>query len=382
MLPLAVGGSDYEILLELGALLIGLGLLARLADRVGVPTIPVYLLAGLVLGELREGPLTFSADLIEIGADLGLVLLLFMLGLEYSGEDLRRNLARAAPAGAVDALANFTPGLVAGLLLGWDVVAAVLLGGATYVSSSGVIAKLLDDLDRLANRETPGILSLLVIEDLAMAVFLPLISVLLVGTGLVEASLLLVGALVTAALAVWFAMTRGHWVSRLLAVRSDEVLLLLTLGLVVLVAGAAEGLQLSAPVGAFLVGIALSGTVAERARRLLMPLRDLFAAAFFVFFGLGIDVDALPAVAVPAVVLALVTGATKVGTGAWAAGRQGVGRPGRLRAGTTLVARGEFSLILAGLGVAAGVEAELGPLVAAYVLVSVLGGSALARAMP
>jgi CPA2 family monovalent cation:H+ antiporter-2 len=324
MPPLAVGG-DYGVLVELGALLIGLGMLARLADRVGIPTIPVYLVAGMALGELGEGPITFSSELIAVGADLGLVLLLFMLGLESSGEELRRNLARAAPAGAVDAIANFTPGLVAGLLLGWDLVPALLLGGATYISSSGVVAKLLDDLDRLANRETPAILSILVIEDLAMAAFLPLVSVLLVGTGIVDAAGLLVAALGAAGVALWVAMTRGHVLSRLLTVRSDEVLLLLTLGLVVLVAGAAEALQLSAPVGAFLVGIALSGPVAERARRILSPLRDLFAATFFVFFGLGIEVGTLSSVALPAVALALVTGATKLGTGMWAAARIGVG---------------------------------------------------------
>jgi CPA2 family monovalent cation:H+ antiporter-2 len=379
MPPLAVGG-DYGVLVELGALLIGLGMLARLADRVGIPTIPVYLVAGMALGELGEGPITFSSELIAVGADLGLVLLLFMLGLESSGEELRRNLARAAPAGAVDAIANFTPGLVAGLLLGWDLVPALLLGGATYISSSGVVAKLLDDLDRLANRETPAILSILVIEDLAMAAFLPLVSVLLVGTGIVDAAGLLVAALGAAGVALWVAMTRGHVLSRLLTVRSDEVLLLLTLGLVVLVAGAAEALQLSAPVGAFLVGIALSGPVAERARRILSPLRDLFAATFFVFFGLGSRSARCRPSRCPRSRWPSSPGRPSWGRGCGRRPGSASGRAGRLRAGTSLVARGEFSVIVAGIGVAAGAEAELGPLVAAYVLVTVLAGSALARA--
>jgi monovalent cation:H+ antiporter-2, CPA2 family len=106
---------------------------------------------------------------------------------------------------------------------------------------------------------------------------------------------------------------------------------------------------------------------------LLGPLRDVFAAVFFVFFGLSTDPAALPSVLVPAALLAVVGVATKVLTG-WAAGRRaGVGPAGRLRAGVTLVARGEFSIIIAGL-VAASVTPAFAPTVAAYVLImAVLG---------
>jgi CPA2 family monovalent cation:H+ antiporter-2 len=141
----------------------------------------------------------------------------------------------------------------------------------------------------------------------------------------------------------------------------------------------AQRLQVSAAVGAFLVGIALSGPAATQAHRLIGPLRDLFAALFFLFFGLQIDPATLPPVLVPALGLAALTVLTKSLTGWWAARRAGVDRAGRWRAGAELVARGEFSIVIAGLG--AGLEPELGPLAAAYVLLLAVAGPILARAV-
>ena len=308
-----------------------------------------------------------------------MVLLLFTLGLEYTGDELVRNLRSGAPAGAVDILASGLPGLAAGLLLGWSFEAALLLAGVTYVTSSGIVAKLLSDLGRLGNRETPVVLSLLVIEDLVMAFYLPFVAVLLTGSGLAtgagSVAVALTAALGTLVVAVRF----GPRLSRILGHESNEVLLLTVLGTVLLVAGAAESIKVSAAVGAFLVGIALSDQVAHRSTELIMPLRDLFAAVFFVFFGLQIDAGALPEVAVAAIVLAVVTAGTKMWTGWWAAARAGIAIPGRVRAGTAIVARGEFSIVIAGIAVAEGIEPELGPLAAAYVLLLAFAGPLLAR---
>jgi CPA2 family monovalent cation:H+ antiporter-2 len=157
------------------------------------------------------------------------------------------------------------------------------------------------------------------------------------------------------------------------------VVLLTTFGLVLLVAGAAQRLQVSAAVGAFLVGVALSGPVAEQARVLLTPLRDLFAATFFLFFGLQTDPTSIPPVLSLAIGIGLITALTKIATGWWAARRIGVASRGRFRAGSTLVARGEFSIVIAGLGVTANLEPDLGPLAAAYVLFLAVAGPLLAR---
>ena len=193
-----------------------------------------------------------------------------MLGLEYSGDEVAASLRAGLPAGLADLVLNFPPGFVAGLLLGWDPLEALLLGGVTYISSSSIVAKVLDDLDRLGNRETPAIvLSVSVIEDLAMAPYLPLVAVLLAG-GTFIAGVLSVGAAVAAvAGALVVALRHGRAVSRGISHPSDEVVLLTVFGLLLVVGGVAESLQLSAGVVAFLVGLMISGSVADRARQLL-----------------------------------------------------------------------------------------------------------------
>lgn len=376
-----VAASDdaARVLIELGLVLSTLALLARAADRMGLSPIPLYLLAGLAVGRGGVVDLDLSEEFIRIGGDIGVVLLLLALGLEYSPDDLRAGLRAGWTAGVIDFVTNFTPGLVCGFLLGWDARAAVLLGGVTYISSSGVIAKVLDDLGRLGNRETPAVLSVLVIEDLAMAVYLPVVAVLVAGSSIVSGSVAVGVAVSAIAIALYVALRHGAGLSRLLFSRSDEVLLLSVLGVTLLVAGAAEQIQVSAAVGAFLVGVALSGPVSERASALIGPLRDLFAAAFFFFFGLRVDPTDLPSAAFVAIALGAVTAATKVATGWWAAARIGAGPRGRLRAGTALVARGEFSIVIAGIGVAAGVEADLGIVSAAYVLLLAISGPILTR---
>jgi len=187
-------------------------------------------------------------------------------------------------------------------------------------------------------------------------------------------------ALVTVAVVLAVTLRWGRTISRLVFTPNDEVLLLVVLGLALLVAGLAQRLQVSAAVGAFLVGIAVSGPAAASAGPLLAPLRDLFAAVFFVFFGLQTDPAQIPGVALPALALAVVTVLTKLAAGWWAGRRAGIGPAGRVRAGTVLVARGEFSIVIAGLAVAAGVQARLGPLATAYVLTLAVLGPLLTRA--
>lgn len=367
------------VLIELGAVIIGLAILARLASRLAIPAIPLYLLAGLAFGEGGIFPLVTTAEFIELGAEIGLILLLLSLGLEYSARELVSTLKAQAPVALVDLAVNFAPGFAAGVFLGFGVVPAMVLGGVTYVSSSGVAAKLLHELGRVGNRETPVILSILVVEDLAMAVYLPILAALLISgvslTGL-GIALLAVGGVV-AFLALSLHLDVG--LSRLLFSHSDEALLLTILGLAILVAGVAELVQVSAAVGALLVGIALSGPAARGAQALLTPLRDFLAAIFFVFFGLIVDPGLIPPVLGPALTLAFFTAITKFATGWWGAGRAGVGPRGRARAGATLIARGEFSIVIAGLAVASGVDADVGALSIAYVLVLAILGPLAAK---
>lgn len=363
--------------IELGLAIVGLAILARIATRFGVSSIPLYLIAGLAFGNGGLAPLHLSESFIRLGAEIGVLLLLFMLGLEYTGDDLKENLRHSLPNGALDFVANFFPGFGAGLLLGWKLIPAIFLGGVTYISSSGVIAKVLGELGRMSNPETPLVLSVLVLEDLAMAVYLPLVNVLLVGGGTVRILISVSVAVGVVILVLFVALRYGDRLSRLAAHQSDEVVLLTTFGVVLLVAGVAQRFQVSAAIAAFLVGIAVSGPIAEHARRLIAPLRDLFAATFFFFFGLEVDPATLRPMLPVAAILALATAATKVLTGVLAGRRSGLGREASLRAGLTLIPRGEFSIVIAGLGAA--VEPALAPVSAAYVLLLAIAGPLLAR---
>lgn len=367
------------VLIELGIVFLVLALLGRVASRIGIPSIPLYLLAGLIMGEGGFIPIAAGEDFLAIGAQIGVVLLLLLLGLEYSPDDLRVGLRTTWRAGILDGVANAVPGFAVGLLLGWSVTASILLAGVTYISSSGIIARLLDDFDRLANRETPVILSLLVMEDIVMAVFLPILAVLLVGATLVQGAIAAGIAIAIVAAAFFFALRFSHHVSTVVHSHSRELLLLGVLGLAFLVAGLAEAVQVSAAVGAFLLGLTLSGNVADQVRGLMPPLRDVFGGIFFVFFGIGIDPRDLAPVLLPALGLAVLTAVTKIGTGIWAARHAGIGPKGQWRTGLSLIPRGEFSIVIAGLGVAAGAEAMLGPLAAAYVLILAVAGSILMR---
>lgn len=371
--------STALLLVEIGALLLVLSLLARFGARFGISPIPLYLLAGLALGNGGVLPLSASNEFFSVGSEIGVILLLVMLGLEYSASELVGSLKRSKLAGAMDAVFNALPGAAFAIILGWGPIAALALAGITWVSSSGVIAKLVRDLGRIGNRETPVILSVLVIEDLAMAFYLPVLSAVVIGAGIMEGAITLAIAVLVVLVILLVALQWGRFLSRLFPAEHAEALLLGVLGLTMLVAGLADRVNVSAAVGAFLVGIALSGPVAHNATQLLTPLRDLFAAIFFVFFGLATDPADIWPVLLPALALALLTIVTKTASGYLAAKHAGIGKLGRWRTGLSLAPRGEFSIVIAGLAVGAGLEPQLAPLATAYVLVTIIVGSITTR---
>jgi len=367
-------------LIELGAVVFCLGLLARLAGRIGMSPIPLYLVGGLCFGAGGVVELSGMKEFSHLSGEIGVILLLLMLGLEYTATELVTGLRRSWKAGILDFVLNFLPGAALAALLGWGVVGAMVMGGVTYISSSGIAAKVITDLGRIGNRETPVILSILVFEDLAMAIYLPILTATLAGVSFLG-GLQTVGvslAVVTVVLLV--ALRHGHHVSKAVHSENSEVFLLNLLGAALLVSGVAAVLQVSAAVGAFMLGIAISGATAHSATRILEPLRDLFAAIFFVAFGLNTDPTSIPPVLAWALVLAVITAATKIITGVWAAKRAGIARPGRFRAGAALIARGEFSIVIAGLAVTSGVVTdELAALATAYVLIMAIMGPLAAR---
>lgn len=366
--------------LEFGLLLLVLGALARVAHMLSMSAVPLYLLAGLLFGDGGVFGVEVSDGFLEVVAELGVLILLLLLGLEYSGDELVRTAKQQGKTGLVDVLLNATPGVVIALILGWGLPGAVALGGITYISSSGIISQVVRDLRWRRNPETRPVVSVLIIEDLVMAPYLPILTVILTGTGLAAGLISVSVALVVVAVVIGVSMRGSRRIRRLFNTRDPVSLLLLVFGAAIAAAGIAGFADFSPAVAAFLVGLLLTDEVAEVARRRLDPLRDLLAAVFFAYFGITTDPGDIPGVLLPAIILVIVTILTKFATGWFAAKTVQGTTVGKLRAGALLSARGEFSIVIAGLVAISGVlPPQFNALVATYVLITATVAPLMAR---
>lgn len=370
-----------DLLVAIGGALLAAGLLARLGRRIGLPTIPFFMAAGIIFGPNTPGiALVDDPHDLELLAALGLILLLFHLGLEFNLDDLVAGGRRLVGIGAAYLVLNVGGGLVFGLALGWGTSEALVIAGAVGISSSAIVTKLLIELRRLANPESRLILGVIVVEDLFLALYLALLAPVLgeadgAGEAAREFAIAFAFLIALIALARWGA----RWVGHLVSSRDDELLTVSFLGFAVLVAGVAAELGVSDAIGAFLAGLVLAETVvAGRITRLVLPLRDAFAALFFFTFGLTIDPADAGEVAGPVAAAVAMSIVLNLAAGLLAGRVEGLDRVGAANVGFTILGRGEFSLILATLGVAAGLDERIGPFVALYVLILALLGPILA----
>jgi CPA2 family monovalent cation:H+ antiporter-2 len=359
-------------LVGLGAVVLLAGLVARAGRRVGLPSIPCYMIVGILFGPGTPGPvLVEHPEDLAVLAALGLVLLLFHLGVEFPAEQVLGSGRRLFIAAGFYIGLNVSAGFLLGLALGWGTAEAMVIAGALGISSSAIATKLLIELHRLTNAETPVILGIIVIEDLFLAFYLALLAPVLSDSDS-PLELALDIAISFGFLLALFAIARygARAVATLLGTREDELLAVLVVGLVALVAGLSEQVGVSDAIGALLIGLVVSRTsLQERVERLVLPLRDVFAAVFFVVFGLTIDVGDLGGVAVPAIIAAVVTLVVNLTAGVITARLFGYNQRGAVNVGLTILGRGEFSLILATLAIAAGLDSRIGPFVALYVLI-------------
>ncbi|MGI5214445.1 cation:proton antiporter domain-containing protein [Plantactinospora sp. CA-290183] len=359
-------------LIGLGALVLVAGLLARGGRRLGLPTVPFFMLTGILLGPATPGPvLVRHPEDLALLASVGLVLLLFNLGVEFPIGQVLGSGRRLFIAAACSIGLNVSAGLALGFGLGWGTSEALVIAGALGISSSAIATKLLIELRRLTNAETPIILGIIVIEDLFLALYLALLSPILSGADSAAEVALHIGmSFGYLLLLLLLARYGARAVTMLIGSHSDELLAILMVGLVVLVAGLSAEVGVSDAIGALMIGLVVARTaVRERVERLVLPLRDVFAAVFFVAFGLSIDVGALGSVAVPAVLAALITVVVNIGAGLITGSLFGFNQRGAANVGLTVLGRGEFSLILATLALGAGLNPKIGPFVALYVLI-------------
>ncbi|MFD0888414.1 cation:proton antiporter, partial [Streptosporangium algeriense] len=370
-----------DALIALGGSFLAAGIIARLGGRIGLPTIPLFMLAGIIFGPHTPGLALVEnpADL-KVIATLGLIFLLFYLGLEFSLDSLVAGGSRLALAGTVYILLNVGGGLVFGFVLGWGTREALVLAGVLGISSSAIATKLLVDLGRIGNPESRLILGIIVVEDIFLALYLAVLQPVLSGADSFAAAALSFGRafaflIVLTALARW----GTRLVDRLVTTKDDELLVVMFTGLAILTAGIAEELGVSDAIGAFMIGLILSSTrAAPRIRQLVHPLRDAFAALFFFAFGLSIEPGDMLSVAWPVAAAVVLTLALNVAAGALAARMNSFGAAQAVNISLTVLSRGEFALVLATMAAAAGLDGRLAPFIAGYVLVLALFGPLIA----
>ncbi|NIB98084.1 cation:proton antiporter [Halobacterium sp. R2-5] len=355
-----------ELLLEFGIALTVLAVFGAVARRFDQPVIPAYIAAGVLVGPYAPTSvatvslqLVSESAVVETLAEVGIVLLLFFLGLEFDVGTLVRNRRRLSAVGGIDLLVNAAVGVALGLAFGFGPVGVFLVAGVVYISSSAIVTKALTDAGWLANPESEVILGTLVVEDLVIAVYLAVAAAIVGGGGDVESALATVVQSFVFLTALAGAAHYGtQYVDRAFGVSADELFVLRVVGVTVLVGGVALSVGASEAVAAFFVGTAFSGTdLVHRIESLVVPLRDVFAAVFFFSVGLGTNLLVVADVWLLLAVAVLATTAAKLASG-YASGRvYGLDDRRSARVGLGLVARGEFSLIIATLAATSANEA-------------------------
>ncbi|MEA1931818.1 MAG: cation:proton antiporter [Euryarchaeota archaeon] len=371
------------LLLEVGALFTAVALCGLLAKRIGLSVIPFYIIAGIICSPFVVGrldlPYIQNTEFIGIGAELGIVFLLFFLGLEFNLDRLLESRQLIGKAGLIDLGINFPVGFALGYLFFGDLIAATLLAGIIYISSSAIITKSLIDLGWIANDEANPMLGTLVFEDLFIAVYLAVVSAIVIGGGDIGAAAQSVGIALGFIFLLLLLVQYGNGLfERLLATDSHEYFLLRAVGVTILVAGAALALGVSEAVAAFFIGMAFSSTThVHELERLLEPIRDLFAAIFFFWIGLITDPLLIVGVAGYLAVAILASTPTKLLSGYWSGRVYELSHTRSVRVGAGMVTRGEFSLIIATVA-AAGTGPVLTETIPAFavgyvLLMSILG---------
>jgi len=370
---------------ELAVTVILLAVLGIVARRFGLSAIPAYLLAGLLLGPNEPEALALiqPSEVTDFVAELGLVFLLFFLGLEFTLTRLRGTGRHLGLGGTVDLAANLGLGLIVGFAAFGFSSAALILAACVYVSSSAIAVKGLIDFRRLADDETDLVLAILVFEDIVVALMLGFAAA--GGGGVDETLVILAKALgfITAGLAA------SRWLSgpidRLLDRLPLEFFLLAVFGFLVGAAAIAEELGLSGAIGALMAGVVLSETsVRDQIEERFFSFRDIFAALFFFAFGLSIDLGALGDVGWIVALAVVLTLIGKLGGGLVAGAVGGFTRRQGLNTGAALVAHGEFTIILAQIAsenpsISVGQRTDLVAFAGLYVLATATIGLALMK---
>ncbi len=369
----------HTTILEIGVICFVLFFSGLLAKKLRFSLIPLYILTGLFVGRFIH-----KTVVTEFLSEIGIILLLFLIGLEFSFGGLLRNGQKLFRAGIYDLALNLPVGLIVGLALGWDIISSLLLSGIVYISSSAIICKNIVDLKRAVYPETECLLGILVFEDIFIAIYLAVLS------GIITAGQLEFAPVTIATLkALGFCLglmligkVLRKQLEKILDVESTELFVLLMFSIILLTASAARLLGLSDAIGAFFAGMVIAETRQKaRTLELIAPLQYITVAIFFVSFGIITDYSALGAVFWWALLLVGISIPFKLLTGIFAGRAYELNRRAQIRLGLSLLPRGEFSIVIAAVATTGvvGFSHHLQALTVLYVLILAMLGSVLTR---
>lgn len=377
-----------HMVLEVGLAIVLIAAAGLLSAKLRFSVIPFYILIGMAVGPHapKLGFLDFrfieSAPLIDFMGRLGVLFLLFYLGLEFSVGRLVKSGRSIAVGGTIYILINFTLGLLLGFMLGFPLKEVLIVAGITTISSSAIVAKVLVDLKRTANPETEMILGIIMFEDVFLAVYISILSGMVLSSASSVGGVLLSALLALAFMLGFLIIGRKALplLNKLLNIRSNELFLLVLFGGLLVIAGISEKLHVAEAIGALLTGLVLAETThMKRIEHLILPFRDFFGALFFFSFGLTIDPLTLGDALWFSLAAVLLTLFGNFLAGMLAGRSAGLSPQASANIGLTIVSRGEFSIIVANLGKAGGLLAILQPFAALYVLILAILGPLLTK---
>ncbi|ACS99266.1 cation:proton antiporter [Paenibacillus sp. JDR-2] len=377
-----------HIILEVGLAIALIALAGLLSAKIRFSVIPFYILIGMAVGphsvEFWHFDFRFieSAPLIEFMGRLGVLFLLFYLGLEFSVGRLIKSGRSIAVGGTIYIAINFTLGLLFGWLSGFPFQETLVIAGITTISSSAIVAKVLVDLKRTANPETEMILGIIMFEDVFLAVYISILSGLILSGSTSIGGIILstVIALVFMLALLTLGRKAAPMLNKLLNIRSNELFALVIFAGLFLVAGLSETIHVAEAIGALLFGLVLAETEhMKRIEKLILPFRDFFGAVFFFSFGLTIDPTALGGAVWLSLAAVAVTLIGNLTAGMLAGRSAGLSPKASVNIGLTIVSRGEFSIIMANMAKAGALMAVIQPFAALYVLILAILGPLLTK---
>lgn len=377
-----------HLVYEVGTALVLVAIAALLANKFKFSIIPFLIILGMVVGPHAPHfgviDLRFieSEEIISFLGRIGVLFLLFYLGLEFSVKKLIKSGRSIVLGGTIYIGINFSLGLLFGFLNGFPLVEILIFAGIITISSSAIVAKVLVDLRRTGNNETELILGIIMFEDIFLAVYLSVVSGLVLGdstsiSGALTSILIALGYML-----LFFIVARkgAPLLNKLLNISSNEVFIIVVFASLFFIAGFSEIIHVAEAIGALLLGLVFSETEhSERIEHLVVPFRDFFGAIFFFSFGLSIDPFSLGGAVWLALTAVLITIVGNFIAGMIAGRRAGLSNKASTNIGLTIVSRGEFSIIVANLGIAGGLTPMLKPFSALYVLILAILGPLMTK---